>query len=217
MRSSAKDDVFLESVFLIMGYVSMSDGGTCGDERMIAMMSANKLGLDESTRAKAMSYFDSGADRDFNPDNIIEKFKSIFGRDKKTVTRFIEFQIRLAYGDRNLCENERARLSAIARKLGIEDRDLEGIEKSVVAALHISEKANSPSPGHASNISDADAFDALRISPSSTSAATKAAYLDLLKDLDPENLRRIGAPEPMIEAAIQQIEAIKIAYKHISA
>ena len=93
---------FFITVFSLLGHIAKADGRISSDEIAQSETLMNKMGLDASSRKRAIDLFKDGAKSDFSIDQTMQDFMEACGRYNNLKQQLLNYLISLAMADGNL-------------------------------------------------------------------------------------------------------------------
>lgn len=201
----------VESTFAIMGAVCKADSVVTRDEIEVVNKIFDMLHLNDEQKAAARSAFSRGKAKEFDLDAETDQIAVITRGRAPLLQLFLQLQLMAVAADGIVHPAEHAMLVRIARRLGLNERD--------VAQLEASLRAGGPAgPGAAGTKNRLDdAYKALGILPDATPAEIKRAYRKLMSQNHPDKLASRGLPESMRAVAEERSREINSAYDLIKA
>ena len=113
---------FFITVFSLLGHIAKADGRISSDEIAQSETLMNKMGLDASSRKRAIDLFKDGAKSDFSIDQTMQDFMEACGRYNNLKQQLLNYLISLAMADGNLHFSEQNVLERVAHHLGFNAR-----------------------------------------------------------------------------------------------
>ena len=113
---------FFIAVFSLLGHIAKADGRISSDEIAQSESLMNKMGLDASSRKRAIDLFKDGAKSDFSIDQTMQDFMEACGRYNNLKQQLLNYLISLAMADGNLHFSEQNVLERVAHHLGFNAR-----------------------------------------------------------------------------------------------
>ncbi len=110
--------VFLDSLFSVMGYIAKSDGRVTEKEIHIARDMMSRLRLNESQRQATMRAFTRGKEPDFNLESTIAGLQNTYAHQPSQLKLFFTLQMQAAYGEGYMNVQKQQILQHIGHLLG---------------------------------------------------------------------------------------------------
>lgn len=205
--------VFFMATFSVMGHVAKADGRVSEDEINIARTVMSRLGLNQQLRQAAMRLFTQGKQADFPLDDVLQQFKQECQRRRTLLQLFMEFLLMAAYADGVMHPAEHRLLLHINERLGFTAAEFKRLEAMVRAGRHF--EGGQGQRAKTSQVSLADAYAVLNVSPQASDDQIKKAYRRLLSQHHPDKLVAKGLPEEMMKLASERTHQIRSAYEVI--
>jgi len=115
---SNRHELFLKTVFTLLGYVAKCDGAVNIHEIERIEVFMKKMGLDSNHKREAIRLFKIGAEPKFNAKNTIHNFKSLAKKSQNLTQTLLAYLINLARVDGLLVNKEVDTVRNIALELG---------------------------------------------------------------------------------------------------
>ncbi len=196
----------LDSTFAVMGALCKADRVVTRDEiRAVEQMFA-QLRLSREQRDAAKAAFNRGKAPDFDLDEAVDTFAGIARGRAPLIQLFLQLQVMAVAADGRLHPAEHAMLVRVARRLGLQERDVAQLEALLRAA------AAGPTGGPPPRQRLDDAYEALGLSPDASPAEIKRRYRKLMSENHPDKLASRGLPESMRAVAEERTREINTAY-----
>jgi len=206
LQNMARQAVFLETLFIVMGKLAKVDGQVSQLEIDHVEQFMLKLGMSAGHRADAINWFKMGADPAFDIAPACRRFMDTCGNTKNLKQVLLVYLIVLAFADGHFHPAEEVLLTDIAARLGYGEAAFMQLLERVLNQSHFA--------GGEASAADAleDAYKALGVTGESTDAEIKRAYRKLISQYHPDKLIGQGMPEDMIKVATEQAKEIQLAY-----
>jgi DnaJ like chaperone protein len=203
---------FIESTFAVAGAISKADGVVTQNEIQTAEALFVRLKLSESQIGAAKSAFNRGKAIDFQLDAEVDRFAQVARRSAGLLQMFLQVQMATALADGQVHPAEQAMLMHVARRLGLNSRDIAQLE----ALLRYASQATSGSTGGPPpQRKIADAYAVLGVTPEASATEIKRAYRKLISENHPDKLASKGLPEGMRALSEERARDINAAYELI--
>ncbi|MBE8167342.1 MAG: co-chaperone DjlA [Shewanella sp.] len=201
---------FFNSTFAVMGHVAKSSGQVTEIDIRIATMLMQQMRLQGDAKRDAQNAFREGKQADFDLDTCLQNFRQIAGRRTELLKMFLEIQIQTALADGELHPKEQQVLSVIAKQLGFSQQQLDSMLERWKAEFKFQQ-----SSAGTNTTSEADAYQLLGLTESSSDKDIKRAYRKLMNEHHPDKLVAKGLPKEMMELANRKAQDIQTAYDKI--
>jgi DnaJ like chaperone protein len=204
---------FLESTFAIMGALCKADGVVSPDEIKAAEQVFALLRLSPEQRETMKAAFNRGKSPGFDLDAEADKLAGIrFGR-APLLRLFLQIQCMAIAADGRVHRAEHEMLVRLARRIGLDERDVAQLEALLRTASAGASSAAGPAPQSRLD----DAYAALGLDANANVAEIKRAYRRLMSENHPDKLAAKGLPQSMREIAEERSREINVAYDLIKA
>jgi DnaJ like chaperone protein len=198
----------IDSTFSVMGAIAKADRVVSPDEIRVAEQIFDRLHLAGAQREAAKAAFNRGKAPDFDLDAAVDGFARI-GRGRGPLLQlFLQIQCMAVAADGNVHPAEHQMLLRVARRLGLNERDVAQLEALLRTASAGPSTAGAPPTQKRLD----DAYAALGLPPGATEAEIKRAYRRLMSENHPDKLAARGLPESMREIAEERSREINTAY-----
>ncbi|MGV6807123.1 MAG: co-chaperone DjlA [bacterium] len=201
-----RQEIFLETVFTLMGRLAKSDGRISEVEIAHTEQFMSQLGMTTEHRRQAIDMFKRGAEPGFDVDQQLHRFMALCGHQGNLKRLLLSYLIGAAMADGVLHQAEQQILRQVAAGLGFSVAAFEQLLQMLLAQDHFAPNA----PGQEKTLDDA--YKALGVSPEHSDAEIKRAYRKLMSEYHPDKLMGQGVPEDMIMAATERSQEIQTAY-----
>ncbi|MCL1076669.1 co-chaperone DjlA [Parashewanella spongiae] len=201
---------FFNSTFAVMGHVAKASGQVTETDIRIATMLMQQMRLQGDAKRDAQNAFREGKQADFDLEACLQSFRQIAGRRTELLKMFLEIQIQTALADGELHPKELQVLSSIAKQLGFSQQQLESMLERWKAEFKFQQSASG-----SNTTSEADAYQLLGLTGSSSDKDIKRAYRKLMNEHHPDKLVAKGLPNEMMELAKRKAQDIQAAYDKI--
>ena len=195
--------VFFRTTFRTLGHLAKADGRVSEQEIETARNIMRHLGLNDSSKAQAIKFFNEGKSPAFNLEQAIREFKLCCWYKPMLYSVFMDFLTQMATADGS--NNQQQILNDIARQLGIS-----------YSGYQYKQRQRSSANYYTSNSVNND-YKLLNISKTAERAEVKKAYRRAMNANHPDKLIAKGVPEEMIKLATEKTQQIKEAYERICA
>jgi DnaJ like chaperone protein len=221
---------FIESTFLLMGYVAKSDGRVSELELQTARLIMSQLGLNEMQTQEAMRHYNQG--KKLTQEALMEcltQFKADCGNDTELLSYFIEIQLVAAFAEAEVSSQKLRLLRSISQYIGLSSARFERLweeqrarqafqqfysfyEQAAQQQAHWgSGGSRQSSPQHNPNALQ-KAYQLLGVPMTATPAEIKTAYRRLMNQHHPDKLTARGLSEKMVQMAKEKTQEIRAAY-----
>lgn len=212
---SARQQVFLETVFQLMGRLAKSDGRVSESEIKHTERFMTQLGMTSERRRDAIAHFKQGSDAEFDVDKALKRFTNSCGRSPHLSHLLMVYLLGVAVADGQLKPAEEQMLRSIGSKLGMSSMALDRLIAMTRGQDQFGGAGGGYSgPGqrapHAKNLSSA--YQALGVKATDSDAVIKRAYRKLMSEFHPDKLIGQGVPEDMVRVATERSQEIQKAY-----
>ncbi|HHQ13940.1 MAG TPA: co-chaperone DjlA [Chromatiales bacterium] len=208
---AARQQVFFETTFQVMGHLAKIDGRVSEEEIQAARAAMHRMRLHPEAVRRAIECFNAGKRDSFQLGPQLARFRQVCGRDRGLVHAFLEFQMDLVLSKGSIKSTERELLWQIAEQLGVGRVELAQME-AILRARRSFGAEPSPERGHSEL---EQAYRALGLVESATDQEVKVAYRRLMNQHHPDKLVSRGLPDSMLEAAKERTREIRAAYELI--
>lgn len=206
LGNAHRQEVFLETVFVLMGKLAKADGHISKDEISHVEIFMQKMGMASEHRKIAINQFKRGSESDFDIDTALDEFMSVCGTTLNLKQVLLMYLIVMALADGKLDPAEQDMLEHVSIRLGYSRAEFNQMLEMVLNQSHFaSGQANSASALE-------DAYKALGVTKDNTDQEIKRAYRKLMSQYHPDKLIGQGLPEDMIAVATEQAKEIQVAY-----
>lgn len=206
LGTGQRKEVFLETVFTLMGKLAKADGVITQDEIDHVELFIEKMGMTAEHREQAIAQFKRGAATDFDITGTLNAFMSACGQTLNLKQMVVVYLIVMAIADGVLDKAEVALLEQIASHLGYSSNQFQQLLQMVL-------NQSSFGSGQATSTNAlADAYKAIGVKESNTDQEIKRAYRKLMSQYHPDKLMGQGMPEDMIAVATEKAKEIQLAY-----
>ncbi len=198
----------IDTTFAVMGALSKADGVVTRDEINMAERVFDMLHLNEQQRKDAKAAFSRGKQADFDLDGTVDAFYAVTRGRGPLLQLFLQLQCMAVAADGRVDPAEHAMLVRVARRLGLDERDVAQLE----ALLRAATAGPAGTPGIDPQQRLSSAYEALGVTPDATEAEIKRAYRKLISENHPDKLASRGLPESMRAVAEERSREINKAY-----
>lgn len=179
-KLSSIHELFLKTVFTLLGYVAKCDGAVNAKEIERIEIFMKKMGLDVNHKREAIRLFKMGAEPKFNAQNTINNFKKLAHKSPNLTQTLLVYLINLARVDGLLVNKEVDAVQKVAIGLGYSTTTFNDLLN-----METPNKTNSP---HTANSSLAAAYEIFEIEQSASNIEIKKAYRILANQYHPDKL-----------------------------
>jgi DnaJ like chaperone protein len=223
---TATQGAFLETTFLIMGYLAKLDGRVSEATIQQAQMVMKKLELNDQQRRQAMQWFNEGKQSHFSLRATLQKLITIGQYHQSLLQRFLDIQTQVAFADNlRLSYKKQQVLEEIYRILGFSllqfnwfDPFMDATAQSRIFyeeyTQYYHSQGNTQTQYHAPSELKA-AYQLLGISPQTPHVEVKKAYRRLMSQYHPDKLASQGLSKAQLAKANEKTQRIKAAYDKI--
>ncbi len=208
LSNAHRKEVFLETVFVLMGTLAKADGRISKDEISHVEHFIQKNGMSAEHRQQAIEQFNRGSASDFDITDTLNKFMVNCGQTLNLKQVLLMYLIVMALADGKLDHAEQQLLEKIALHLGYSTAQFRQMLEMVLNQSHFSQ--GQTYQNSASSLDDA--YKALGVTKENSDQEIKRAYRKLMSQYHPDKLIGQGLPEDMIAVATEQAQEIQVAY-----
>ncbi|MCB1985465.1 MAG: co-chaperone DjlA [Burkholderiales bacterium] len=205
-RSSRRQSVFLETVFILMGKLAKADCRVSETEIAHVEQFMHMLGMSSDHRLKAIALFKRGASPMFDIKPKLDEFMQVCGYSNNLRQMLLVYLINFGLSDGQLSSSEVRLLKEIAGRLGYSRTAFDRLLEMIQSQMHFSD--GQPMSVNALE----DAYTALGVNRNSSDVEIKRAYRKLISQYHPDKLMGQGLPEEMISVATEQAKEVQAAY-----
>ncbi len=211
LGTGRRKEVFLETVFTLMGKLAKADGVITKDEIDHVELFIKKMGMTAEHREQAVAQFKRGSAAGFEMAGTLNTFMATCGQTLNLKQMVVVYLIVMAIADGVLDKAEVLLLEQIASCLGYSSAQFQQLLEMVLNQSHFSSGAGGI--GQATSATAlADAYKAIGVTESNTDQEIKRAYRKLMNQYHPDKLMGQGLPEDMIAVATEKATEIQVAY-----
>ena len=207
---AARQQVFFETTFLVMGHLAKADGRVSEEEIRSARTVMHQMRLRPEDVRLAIDLFTRGKARDFDVGSQVARFRELCGREPDLVRALLEIQLELALTG-GISARERDLLWRIADSLGVGRVELAHLEAIVRARRNF----RGAREQRVATDGLQQAYKALGVAPGVSDQEVKTAYRRLMNQHHPDKLVARGLPESMLDAAKERTREIRSAYERV--
>lgn len=225
-----RQSLFMQTTFAVLGHLSKSKGRITKDDIALANNLMNQMKLSDNDRKLAQQAFRRGKEADFPLKQAIHEFRIACGQRADLLRMFLTIQVKAAFTDDELHQNEKEVLMIVAEGLGLSRFQFEQMLAMEIAARHFSQggfyrqyqqhqqggnsyqQYQQQYQQASSGPSLADAYKMLGVSESDDKQTVKRAYRRLMNENHPDKLVSKGLPKEMLEMAKEKTQQIQAAY-----
>lgn len=209
--SAARQEIFFETTFLVMGHLAKVDGRVSEEEIQAARTVMHRMQLRPEDVRRAIDLFNAGKRADVNIDDRVTKLRQTCGGQPELIRTFLEIQMDMAVGKGSITAAERQLLWRIARLLGVGRVELAHLE----AVLRAQRSFGQHHAGQSRENALEQAYKALGLESDASDQQVKTAYRRLMNQHHPDKLVAKGLPDSMMEVAKERTREIRSAYERI--
>ncbi|NQY27614.1 MAG: co-chaperone DjlA [Piscirickettsiaceae bacterium] len=206
LGNAHRQEVFLETVFVLMGNLAKADGHISKNEINHVEALMQKMGMASEHRKIAIEQFKRGSASDFNTDSALDQFMATCGSTLNLKQVLLMYLMVMALADGKLDPAEQDLLEHISIRLGYSRAQFNQMLEMVLNQSHFS-----GGQAHSASALE-DAYKALGVTKDNTDQEIKRAYRKLISQYHPDKLIGQGLPEDMIAVATEQAKEIQVAY-----
>lgn len=195
----------IDSTFAVMGALCKADSVVTRDEIQVVERIFTMLRLGEEHRRQAKAAFNRGKQPEFDLDAAVDGFARFTRHQPPLIQLFLQLQTMAVAADGKVHPAEHEMLVRIARRLGLDERDVAQLEALLRTA------STGPGAPPAKDRLD-DAYAALGVSSEASDAEVKRAYRKLISQNHPDKLAARGLPESMRAVAEERSRELNTAY-----
>jgi len=207
--------VFFETVFLLMGHMAKADGRVTQDEIQTARNVMQQMRLSESQRQRAIELFSQGKADDFDVDGQVQTYNRTAHGNRMLSQMILEMLVMFAMADGEVHSNEHTLLARIGTGLGFPQSDVVRMVQRAQAQQHWHQSGYQQAGQPPSRDALKDAYSMLDIDEAVNDADLKKAYRRQMNKHHPDKLTARGMPEEMIKLATEKTQEIQAAYELI--
>lgn len=209
--NAARQQVFFETTFMVMGHLAKADGRVSEEEIQTARTIMHQMRLRPEHVRLAIDLFSRGKRPDFVIDEQMAQFRAICGGHRDLIRAFLETQVEMALSKGRIAPREREVLWRVSDALGVGRVELAQLE----AILRAQRSFRSSRTVHHEVDRLGQAYKALGVTPDASDRDVKTAYRRLMNEHHPDKLVSRGLPDSMLEAAKERTHEIRSAYETI--
>jgi DnaJ like chaperone protein len=209
--------VFIDILFSVMGYIAKSDGHVSERELQIARDIMERLYLTAGQRQEAMLAFSRGKQPDFDLDAAIQELQVTYVHQPKQLKLFFTLQMQAANEDGFISLSKQRVLQEIGQMLGIIVPFRVFNEYASHQQYHHRHQYQRQQTHAQQTFSLNDDYVLLNSTRASNDAEIKKAYRKLMSQHHPDKLSAKGLSPEKIKQATEKTQQIKAAYDRIRA
>ncbi|MDW7663773.1 MAG: co-chaperone DjlA [Nitrosomonadaceae bacterium] len=210
LSGNYRKEIFLETVFILMGKLAKADGRISEDEVNHVEQFITKSRMSVEHRQKAITLFKQGSATEFDYESCLKKFIDVCGQTHNLKQMLLVYLIVMASSDGRVDSTEERLLADIALHLGYNQIAFKQLLDMVLNQSHFA------GDQVVSATVLEDAYRAIGVSKDSSDQDIKRAYRKLMSQYHPDKLIGQGVPEDMITVATQQSQEVQVAYDLIT-
>ncbi|TEW54403.1 co-chaperone DjlA [Psychromonas sp. RZ22] len=212
-NSIAKQKVFFETTFSVMGHVAKSKGQVTSTDIHIANAYMDQMNLHGEARVQAQTAFTEGKKADFALTEVLQAFVQTLHGERNVLQMFLAIQVQVAFSDGHIDDNEKVILYTIAETLGFSRFELDRLIQMIEGQSQFHRgNSNGGQQFNKAQVEE-DAYKVLGVDSSATDKEIKRAYRKLMSQNHPDKLASKGLPEEMMELANEKAQDIQKAYE----
>jgi DnaJ like chaperone protein len=219
-------ELFLKTVFTLLGYVAKCDGAVNAQEIQRIEIFMKKMGLDLKHKRAAIRLFKVGAEPKFNAQNTINNFKSLANKSPNLTKTLLGYLINLARVDGLLVNEEVDAVQKVALGLGYSTTTFNELlnkgapqpnKENTVRNQDSRSKAHSNKTNtlNTTNSSLAAAYDIFEMQASASNTEIKKAYRILANQYHPDKIIGQSLQANRTKASSENFKTIQAAYEDI--
>ena len=207
--------VFFIALFSVLGRMARVDGRIRPTELAQNRKVMDQLKLNAQQQQLATRLFSTGAQANFNLDQILGRFNRLCSHRVSLLQIFVEVQLQMALADGVMQSSEQELLNKICKRLDISQAIFNRIEKRVRVVKPVDgSQTQSKKPAKAMSL--ASACELLGVSRWDSEQSITHAYRRHLSLNHPDKMMARGCNDAEIQAAIVRVQEIKWAYEIVS-
>ena len=212
LSTGQRQQVFLATLFSLMGKLAKSDGHISESEIAHAQQMMAQLGMNEEHKRNAIEQFREGAKPEFDMAAQLQQFNAVCGHTHNLKQMLLISLLGVAHADGVFDAAEQRLLSEIAHSLGY--------DAAAFAEIMRRTQSQQGFAGHQNRASSSQsalqqAYAALGVKQAMTDAQIKRAYRKLMSEHHPDKLTGQGLPDDMVKLATEKAKEITAAYELI--
>lgn len=211
--STAVQQVFFETTFLVMGHLAKADGRVSEEEIQTARTVMHQMRLRPEDAKRAIDLFTVGKQPETKIEAQVSALRDACAGQRELIRTFLEIQMELALSKGSISPAERKVLWRIADTLGVSRVELTQIEAVLRARRSFGQQQSAQQRTNAME----QAYKALGVEPGTSDQEVKKAYRRLMNQHHPDKLVARGLPDSMMEVAKERTREIRSAYEAIKA
>lgn len=211
-NSLAKQKIFFDSTFSVMGHVAKSKGQVTSTDIQVANAYMDQMNLHGDARAQAQAAFTDGKNSDFALIETLQEFVSTLHGERNVLQMFLAIQVQVAFSDGQIDDKEKTILYTIAENLGFSRFELDRLIQMIEGQQHFHQGNQGGQQFNKAEVED-DAYKVLGVDSSATDKEIKRAYRKLMSQNHPDKLASKGLPEEMMQLAKEKAQDIQKAYE----
>ncbi len=202
---------FFIASFAAMGHTAKCDGRVKGVEIELATQVMDHLKLTSEQRQLAIRLFNEGKHENFALETLLWRFKRQCSHRVSVVQIFIEIQLKMAYADASLNEQESKLIKRMCKRLDVSESIYTRIERRVRAEKKVANQPLASAPKKAFSLTDA--YKMLGLNRWANQSQVKQAYRRMMSKFHPDKLAARGATDVEVIEAHDIVYDIKHAYE----
>ena len=220
-KLSSIHELFLKTVFTLLGYVAKCDGAVNTQEIERIEIFMRKMGLDVNHKREAIRLFKIGAEPKFNVQNTVNNFKTLAHKSPNLTQTLLVYLINLARADGLLVNKEVNAVQKVALGLGYSTTTFNDLlnkgapQHRKENRVNHQEPRNKTNTPHTANSSLVAAYEIFEMKQSASNTEIKKAYRILANQYHPDKLIGRGVLPNKGEASAKSFTTIQAAYEDI--
>lgn len=204
------EQIFIRSLFVVMGRLAKLDGRVCESEIDAATAVMKQLGFDPAQRLRAIDYFYHGKQPSLDVLPMLEDLASSIGRGSSLARHFLKVLCQLVYSKGCIRLKEKLLLRDIAEVLGFNKAQL--LTLCTEIQVNADTRPNFRPTTRSGFLSQA--YQILQLKPDADDLEIRRAYRRMMSRYHPDKLGSSHSGEA-IRQAQEQFLAVRNAYETI--
>jgi DnaJ like chaperone protein len=224
---------YFKTLFITLGRLAKADGVVTKDEIRKCELIMHKMQLSEAMKKKAIDFFNTGKQPNFNVGPILNEFNQVVGGSYSIKQMFMEMLLEVASAENRINSAEWTFLTAVCRQLRFPEQLFVALAKMrgfnfQSGHQHSGAYSNQTSGSYNSNKNQYqkqqnwtrnqqldNPYQKLGVQESDTKLVIRRAYKKLMSTHHPDKLIAKGLPPEMIEIAKNKTQEIQAAWEDI--